>query len=100
MNENQNSTPTVTLLSDLISAFVTDTEAAAAARESGIPRGPVTRLSALDEALGGYLSVGLHLLQAAPGAGKTAFALQVAAMCGFPSLFVTAELGTLELFRR
>jgi replicative DNA helicase len=100
MTGDKNSTPKVTLLSDLISAFVADTEAAAAARESGVPRGPVTRLPALDEALGGYLAVGLHLLQAAPGAGKTAFALQVAAMCGFPSLFVTAEMGTLELFRR
>ncbi len=100
MNDNKHPVPKASLLSDLIPAFVADTEAAATARESGVPRGPITRLSALDEALGGYLAVGLHLLQAAPGAGKTAFALQVAAMCGFPALFVTAEMGTLELFRR
>jgi replicative DNA helicase len=93
-------TPTVTLLSDLVSQFVADTEDAALARASGTPRGPVTRLRDLDEAMGGYLAPGVHILQAAPGAGKTAFALQVAAGCGFPALYVSSEMGLLELFRR
>jgi len=100
MNASDPKAPKVTLLSDLISDFVADTEAAAASRKTGIPRGPVTGLSALDEALGSYLNPGVHTIQAAPGAGKTAFGLQTAARCQFPALFVTAEMPVLELFRR
>ncbi len=62
-------TPVVTQLADLVDFFVADAEAAAIARETGRPRGPVTGLSSLDEALGGYLSPGVHIVQAAPGAG-------------------------------
>ncbi|MCD9184945.1 MAG: AAA family ATPase [Pyrinomonadaceae bacterium] len=92
--------PRLTLLSDLVGELVADTEAAQKALESGKPRGPVTSLPRLDEALGGYLATGLHILQAAPGAGKSAFSLQIAAMCRFPSLYITTEMGILELFRR
>ena len=92
--------PRLTLLSDLVTEFVTDTEMALKALESGVPRGPVTNLSRFDEAVGGFLATGLHILQAAPGAGKTAFSLQTASNCGFPALFVSTEMGTLELFRR
>lgn len=92
--------PRLTLLSDLVTEFVTDTEMAQKALESGLPRGPVTNLSKFDEAIGGFLANGLHVLQAAPGAGKTAFSLQCAAKCQFPSLYVTTEMGVLELFRR
>jgi len=92
--------PRVVQLSDLVSDFITDTEAAAAALASGRPRGPVTALASLDDALGGFLAPGVHILQAAPGAGKTALALQCAARCEFPALFVSAEMGLLELFRR
>jgi replicative DNA helicase len=92
--------PKLTMLSDLITEFVTDTELAQKALESGMPRGPVTGLARFDEAVGGFLSNGLHILQAAPGAGKTAFSLQCASQCRFPSLFITTEMGTLELFRR
>lgn len=97
MNTN---TPRLTLLSDLVTEFVADTEAAQKALESGMPRGPVTGLARLDETIGGYFSNGLHILQAAPGAGKSAFSLQTAAYCRFPSLYLTAEMGVLELFRR
>jgi replicative DNA helicase len=92
--------PIVTQLADLVDFFVADAEAAALARETGRPRGPVTGLSNLDEALGGYLSPGVHIVQAAPGAGKTAFALQAASDCFYPCLYVTSEMGLLELFRR
>jgi replicative DNA helicase len=92
--------PKVALLSDLISDFVADTDAAADARANNRPRGIVTCFKRLDETLGGYLAPGLHVVQAAPGAGKTAFALQLAARCGFPALYVSAEMGLLELFRR
>ncbi len=95
-----NNVPRLTLLSDLVSEFVADTEAAQKALESGKPRGPVTGLPRLDETIGGFFSNGLHILQAAPGAGKSAFSLQVAANCQFPSLYLTAEMSILELFRR
>lgn len=92
--------PRLTVLADLVDELVTDAVEAAALRAAGKTRGPVTGLEGLDEALGGYLAPGVHLLQAAPGAGKTALALQVAATCGFPCLFVSAEMPALELFRR
>lgn len=92
--------PTLTLLADLIGVLRADAEAAYNARQEGRPRGPVTGLSRLDEALGGFLQPGLHVLQAAPGAGKTTFALQAASTCQFPSLIVSAEMPTIELFRR
>ena len=94
------SLPRLMLLSDLVSEFVADTEAAQKALESGKPRGPVTGLSKLDETIGGFFANGLHIIQAAPGAGKSAFSLQTAANCQFPALYVTAEMSVLELFRR
>jgi replicative DNA helicase len=60
----------------------------------------VTGLRALDDALGGVLQPGLHVVHGGPGAGKTAFCLQVAGTCGFPALYVTAEMRPLELLRR
>lgn len=88
------------MLSDLVADFISDTESAQKALETGIPRGPITGFSRFDEAVGGFLANGLHILQAAPGAGKTAFSLQCAARCQFPTLYITTEMGTLELFRR
>lgn len=87
-------------LSDLLNAWAVDAEAAQAARLSGVPRGPVTGLTKLDRELGGYLAPGLHVLHGEPGTGKSAVALQVAALCRFPALYVTTEMGPLELLRR
>ncbi len=87
-------------LSDLVSEFVRDTEAAAEALRTGRPRGAITGLSKIDRALGGYFAPGLHFLLGAPGCGKTAFALQTVACCRFPALYVSAEMSLLELFRR
>jgi replicative DNA helicase len=92
--------PKLTLLSDLVGELRADAQAAYEARQAGHPRGPVTGLSALDEALGGFLAPGLHVLQAAPGAGKTAMGLQIASSCSFPAVIVSVEMPTLELFRR
>jgi len=92
--------PRVVRLADLVDELVADAEAAHTARLTGQPRGPMTRLPAVDRALGGFLPPGVHLLQAAPGAGKTAFCLQTATDCGFPGLYVTVETSPLELFRR
>lgn len=98
MNEPLNPAPIQ--LSDLIKDFVADTDAAAAAKARGVPRGIVTGLGDIDTDLGGYLVPGIHILQGGPGSGKSALALQIAANCFYPALFVTAEMGLLELFRR
>jgi len=84
----------------LLGEFRTDLDAAYASRQSGKPRGPVTGLTKLDIAMGTYLAPGLHILQAAPGAGKTALALQAASDSQCPALYISAEMSVLELFRR
>lgn len=87
-------------MSDLLGEWQKEAEAAHEARTSQTLRGPVTGFKKLDEDLGGCLSPGLHILHGQPGTGKTAFALQVAAQCGFPCLYVTCEMAPLELLRR
>lgn len=99
MSEHPKLPPTF-YLGDLIADFVADTDAAAKARETGRPRGAITGLTKLDQFFGGYLAPGIHVLQSAPGAGKTALALQTASDCVYPALYVSAEMGLLELFRR
>ena len=92
--------PKLTLLGDLVGELVKENELLAEARKTGKLLGPATDLPCVDEALGGYFFPGVHILQAAPGAGKTAFCLQTGARSGFPTLFVSAEMPSLELFRR
>jgi len=92
--------PTMTRLSDLLTEWEQDAEAAYHAKQSGVPRGPVTGFGKLDQELGNFLSPGLHVLHGSPGTGKTAFGLQIAATCGCPALMVSCEMGRLELFRR
>lgn len=62
--------------------------------------GPITRMPLLDKLMGGCLEPGLHILHGSPGSGKSALALGIAADCGAPALFVSAELGALEVLRR
>jgi replicative DNA helicase len=99
MKETNNLPPTIDL-ADLVNEFVADTNAAAAAAAANRPRGAITGLTKLDRHFGNYLSPGIHVLQGGPGAGKTAMALQAASDCRCPALFVSAEMGALELFRR
>ncbi len=87
-------------LAALLADWQTEAEAARAAYESGTPRGPITALPHLDRHLGGFLCPGLHVVHGAPGTGKTALALQIAASCGAPALFVSCEMRPLELMRR
>jgi replicative DNA helicase len=88
------------MLDEMVSDLIADNDAALDAIKTGHPRGPQTGIEVLDKALGGFLETGLHILQATPGAGKTALALQIASDCGFPALYVSAEMPVLELFRR
>ena len=92
--------PCLARLGDLLTDWAADAEAAHRAYTTGQPRGPVTGQPKLDRELGGALSPGTHILHGGPGAGKTAFALQTAATCGSPAVYVTAEMSPLELFRR
>lgn len=87
-------------LDGLVEDLLRDADDRARRRAEGLPPGPVTALAPLDRALGGHLVVGLHVLHGDPGAGKTALALQVAATCGAPALYVTAEMPALALLRR
>lgn len=68
--------------------------------ESGMPGGAVSGLPSLDLELNGAFSPGLHFIHGGPGVGKTAFCLQTAANCRCPSLYVTCEMGAVELLRR
>jgi replicative DNA helicase len=99
MKDVNNLPPTLDL-ADLVTEFVADTDAAAEAARNNRPRGAITGLTKLDRHFGNYLSPGVHVLQGGPGAGKTAMALQAASDCQCPALFVSAEMGALELFRR
>ncbi len=87
-----------------LASLLADAESDAAkryeAKKSGKPLGPLTGLSTLDKRIGGALEPGLHILHGSPGVGKTAFALQLAADCGCPCLYVSAEMFPLELLRR
>jgi replicative DNA helicase len=85
---------------DALADLRRDADAANVARISGIPRGPVSGFKGLDRELGGAFAPGIHVLHGTPGAGKTAFALQVAAQCQCPALFVSCEMAPAELLRR
>lgn len=85
---------------DLAGAWAAEAEAARAACLAGRPRGPVTGFARLDRELGGHLHPGLHFVHGEPGAGKTCFALQVAAACGCPAIVVSCEIAPVVLVRR
>lgn len=87
-------------LGDLLGDWEREAGEAFEARRSGQARGPVSGFAALDHELGGCFAPGLHIVHGQPGAGKSAFALQIAALCGTPALFVSCEMAPLELLRR
>jgi len=87
-------------LGQLLGEWEADAQAAHEARVNGTLRGPITGLAGLDRVLGGVLQPGLHIAHGGPGVGKTALGLQIAATCGFPALYVSCEMRSLELLRR
>lgn len=93
-------TPRIIKLAGLLGDWEVDAQAAYDARVNGTARGPVTGFRYLDEELGHALQPGVHFLSGGPGMGKTALAMQIASSCGCPCLYVSAEMGLLELFRR
>jgi replicative DNA helicase len=100
MPETEPVQPTLYRLSSLVDEATADAEARYQSRQTGQLLGPITAIPSLTHQLGGSLTAGVHILHGSPGAGKTAFALQTAATCGFPALFVSCEMGPIELLRR
>lgn len=92
--------PNPALLENLVASLLDEEETSRLAKLAGEAPGPCTGIASLDGELGGYLAPGVHTLLAAPGAGKTALCLQIAARCGCPALYVSAEMPRLELLRR
>lgn len=92
--------PRLYRLRDLLDALSEHAARLEHARATGQPMGPVTGIEQLDRQLCGCLQPGLHVLKGNTGAGKTAFALQVAANCQCPALYVSCEMSALELLRR
>jgi replicative DNA helicase len=92
--------PRLWRLPDLLGELLDEAEAQHAALASGVALGPVTGLPKLDRELAGRLVPGYHVMHGNTAAGKTSFALQVAATCGAPALFVTCEMAAVELLRR
>lgn len=93
--------PPLLRCSDIIGAVVNEAREANEARRTGQLRAPITGFKALDEKIGGGLPrIGPFMVLGNTGAGKTAFATQIAASCGFPALYVTTEMAPAELFRR
>lgn len=93
-------TPRLLRLCDAVRDLRADADAAHEARTSGKPRGALSGLSTLDRELSGAFANGLNVLHGQPGTGKTALALQFAAQCQCPALFVTCEMAPAELLRR
>lgn len=94
-------TPRLYPLASLLGEAVNEATEAHEARRTGQPRGPITRLKRLDEEIGGALPKdALTMILGNTGTGKTAFAGQIAAHCGCPSVFLTTEMAPVELLRR
>lgn len=100
MNENKDAKPKLQTLNHILGELTQANDLAFQLERTGKRPGPQTGIDSLDEIIGGFLSPGLHVLQAAPGAGKTAMGLQIASDCGFPCLYVSCEMPAVELFRR
>lgn len=84
----------------VVDDLVTDATARRLAKMEGRPLGPVTGFSKLDAMLSGSLMPGLHILHGSPGVGKSALALGIACHAQVPALFVSGELGAVEVLRR
>lgn len=92
--------PSLLTIRDLMDELVRDAIAAHESYITGIPHGPRIPFPRLADELGGAWSPGLHIVHGSPGVGKTAFALQMAAQADCPALYVSAEMGPVELARR
>lgn len=92
--------PRLLRVHDLLSEWSTEAAARYEAKQTNRLLGPITGFNQVDWSLSGSLAPGLHFVTGAPGTGKTAFTLQIAAQCGFPALYISCEMSPLELLRR
>ena len=93
--------PRLYTLNSLLSEAVNEATEAHEAHRTGKPRGPITGLEKLDKKIGGALPKhALTMILGNTGAGKTAFAGQIAARCGCPAIYLTTEMSAVELLRR
>lgn len=58
----------------LLEAWQATARAARIARETGVPRGPITGFTEIDHTMGGALEPGVHVVHGGAGCGKSAFA--------------------------
>ncbi len=92
--------PAICSIQNFIEPVVTLAEHRYACKAKGLAFGPVTPWETVTKAWGGAIPQGLHTILGGPGAGKSAFALQLAAECQCPCIFVTCEMTPEELLRR
>lgn len=106
MNEEKPSKPNAQKprlwpLNQLINEALIDASEAHEAKLTGKPRGPITGLKKLDQKIGGSLPrEAITIILGNTGAGKTAFAGQIASHCGCPAVYLTTEMSPVELLRR
>lgn len=87
-------------LAGIVEDLAADATSRRLAMQEGRPLGPVTGFPKLDKLISGSLMPGLHILHGSPGVGKSALALGIACHAQVPALFVSAELGAIEVLRR
>ncbi len=92
--------PALRPIRDYVDSVVALAEFRYECNKKNVPYGPVTPWEQVTKAWGGAIPQGLHTILGGPGAGKSAFALQLAAECGCPCVFVTCEMTPEELVRR
>jgi len=93
--------PRLTRLADLLDEGLAQATTAHEALRNGRPLGPAIACSPkLAAEMCGSVPVGLTVLHAPPGCGKTALANQLAAEAGCPAVVATWEMPPLELLRR
>lgn len=92
--------PKLTRLASLLDEAEADARALYEAKQTGSALGPVTNFPRLDKEIGKAMLPGVHIVHGKPGAGKSAFGLQIAASCACPALYVTCEMRPLVLLKR
>lgn len=99
-HDSSSPVPNPALLGDLADLLLAEEAIAHEMKRTGRKPGAVTGFASLDDEIGGYLAIGVHTLLAAPGAGKSALALQIAGSAACPCLYITSEMRRAELLRR
>lgn len=84
--------PRLLYLRQIVETVRLDAQQRHQARKEGRVLGPVTGFASLDAQIGEILHPGIYIVHGSPGVGKSALALQIAASCGCPAVYVTCEM--------